>query len=138
MTAAQTQRNFQDVNVRVTKALPAAAANNNSDSIDLGHAFPGRSVDKTELVINLPATPSLADDKTVIITLQDSADGSSFAAVTGVSTIVATGAGGVGAAAIERRIKLPTGVRRYIRFNQAVLTAGGDNTAVSTTMGLRF
>lgn len=138
MTAAQTQHNFRDVNVQVTKALPAAAASNASDSIDLGHAYPGRSVEKLELVINLPATPSLADTKTATLTIEDSADNSSFAAVTGLSTVVATGAGGVGAAAIERRVKLPSGVRRYIRLAQAVQSAGGDNTGVSTTMGLRF
>jgi hypothetical protein len=138
MTNAQLQNNFRDANLQVSKALPAAAATNYSDAIDLGSAKPGNVRDEVDLVINLPATPSLVDAKTVTLTLQDSDDNVTFAAVPEIATIVATGAGGVGADAIERRVSLPSSIRRYIRLKQDVLTAGGNNTAISTTMGLRF
>jgi hypothetical protein len=131
-------RCFKDKNSLVTKALPAAAATNYSDSIDLGSTTPGPLVDQLDLLLNLPATPSLVDAKTVTLAFQDSADNSSFAAIPELATVVATGAGGVGAAAIERRVKLPPSVRRYVRISQAVLTAGGDNTAISTTLAVVF
>lgn len=120
-------------------ALPAAAATANSASIDLGTdpATHG-TVLEGRLEIYLPATPSLVDAKTVIITLQDSADDSSFAAVTGVGTVTATGAGGVGAAAITREVPIPTILRRYVRISIAVLTAGGDNTAVSARLAFLY
>jgi hypothetical protein len=138
MTPAQTQRNFQDANVKVSKALPAAAATNYSDPIDLGSENPGLVRDKVDLVVNLPATPALVDAKTVTLAVQDSADGTTFAAIPELAPIVATGASGAGAAAIERRFSLPPTVRRYIRVKQDVLAAGGDNTAVSVSIGLRF
>jgi len=120
----------------IVTALPAANANNNTSAFDLGDAAPGASTNVIEARVNLPATPSLADGQTITLTLQDSADNSSFAAVAGVATLVATGAGGAGSAALERQIKLPATVRRYIRLNQAASATAGNNTAVSSTLSL--
>jgi hypothetical protein len=131
------QRNRKDAALSVSKALPAAAANNDSDSIDLEQVYGGR-IENVELEISVPALPALVEAKTVTITIQDSADDSSFAAVTGLATFVITGAVGNGAAAVSRRIKLPPITRRYVRWNQAVLTGGGDNTGVSVTGALVF
>ena len=121
----------------VITALPAAAATNYSASIDLGLAPTTEgAVLGASLEIYLPATPSLVDAKTVILTLQDSADDSSFAAVANVGTVTATGASGAGAAAITREVPIPCSIRRYVRISQAVLTAGGDNTAIKTRLAL--
>lgn len=127
-------RRLKDANLTTTKALPAAAANNDATAIDLGSVTLGAAAEAVEVLISVPALPALVDAKTVTITLQDSADNSSFTAITGLSTLVITGAGGVGASATTRRVKLPSTCRRYLRFNSAVLTAGGDNTGVSVTM----
>lgn len=137
---AEFNRTIEDAALKVTTALPAQNTNNNTASIDLG---PGNGADNyanENVVLNiaLPATPSLADGQTITLTLQDSADDSSFATVAAVATIVATGAGGAGAAAITREIRLPVGTRRYIRFNQAASVTAADNTAVSTTWKLLF
>ena len=131
-------RTLRDSNLTVTKALPAAGANNTSDSIDLGATAPGVSLENVDLVIEVPATPSLADTKSHTVKVQDSADNSSFADVAELSTLTRTGAGGAGAAASSRRVKLPPGIRRYVRFYQAVEGSGGDNTAVSAKMSLNF
>jgi hypothetical protein len=49
-----------------------------------------------------------------------------------------TGAGGAGAAAVIRKVRLPSDVRQYIRAKVAVDAAGGNNTAKSLTMALVF
>lgn len=120
--------------LQISTALPAAAANNNSSSLDSGTDNPGRTLSGVEILLEVPATPSLVDAKTIIYTFQDSADNSSWAAVPDLPTITSLGAGGVGAAAVERYFKPPITLRRYLRVNQAVLTAGGDSTAISSTL----
>lgn len=133
-SAANISRRLADANLTKTKALPAAGASNASASIDLGSTVLGPAADNIEVLISLPATPSLADTKSVTLTLKDSADDSTFAAITGVSTLVVTGAGGAGASASSRQIRLPSTTRRYLRLDAAVEASGGDNTAISTTL----
>lgn len=129
---------MKDANLLVTKALPAAGASNQTDAIDLGTAAPGISVEKIDFVVDVPATPSLADTKTHTVKVQDSADGSSFADVALLATQTRTGAGGAGAAASQYVWKLPVSIRRYIRVSQTVEASGGSNTGVSITAALRF
>lgn len=126
-------RLIRDALLVVTRTLAAANANNDSTSIDLGDVTPVLHGQNHELSLEIPATPALADATSATITVEDSADNSSFAAVAGVATLVRTGAGGVGAAALTRVVRLPSTVRRYIRVNTAVANAGGDNTAIVFT-----
>jgi len=138
-TKNQTQpRAFKDASVIVTKALPAADAANATDSIDLQVNTGGSNLDKVDFQITIPATPALVNAKTITFTLKDSADDTTFNAITGFSTIVLTGAGGVGAAAVSRIIKLPPSVRRYLRLDAAVEDGGGNNTGVSYTLSPLF
>lgn len=132
--AANLTRRLADANLTKTKALPAAAAANYSNSIDLGQTTLGPAADHIEVEISIPATPALVDDKTIILTLKDSADDSTFTAIPAIATLTQTGAASAGAAAASRRFKLPPSCRRYLRLDAAVLTAGGDNTAVSYTL----
>jgi len=129
-------RNLKDANFIATTALPAAGASNNSNVFNLGAGtfLP----EEIELQVSIPATPSLADTKNLTLTIEDSADNASFSAITGLATIVVTGAGGAGAAAKTETIRLPSTTRQYLRLNQAVDAAGGDSTAVSTTFQLLF
>lgn len=129
---------IRDEQLKVTKALPAAAATNYSDSIDLRDSAPGIKMRNAEIEVALPATPSLVDDKTVTLTLQDSADDSTFADIEQLAAIVVTGAGGGGGSAVTRKFKLPEDVKRYVRLKQAVLTAGGSNVAISTTVSVVY
>lgn len=129
--------NRRDGLLTVTKALPAAAATAYTDSFDIGHATLGAVGDIIEIEASLPALPSLADTKTCTVTFQDSADNSTFAAITGLSTFVVTGvATGQGSAAATRQVRLPSGTRRYVRASAAVESSGGDNTAKSLTLSL--
>lgn len=129
---------IRDEQLKVTKALPAAAATNYSDSIDLRDSAPGIKMRNAEIEVALPATPSLVDDKTITLTLQDSADDSTFADIEQLAAIVVTGAGGGGGSAVTRKFKLPEDVKRYVRLKQAVLTAGGSNVAISTTVSVVY
>lgn len=130
-------RNLRDASLRATIALPAAGASANTPGINLGTASPGR-VPAVELAVEVPATPALVDTKKLTLTVQDSADGVTFAAVADLPQIVATGAGGTGAAAIARRFPLPIGLQQYVRLNAAVEASGGNNTAVTATIALCF
>lgn len=125
-------RQLKDKLLQVTKALPAAAANADSDSIDLGEGVK----DHLELELYCPATPALVDDKTITFTFQDSADDTTFATIEELATKVTTGAASAGAAAFTHRVRLPRTVNRYINVNASVLTAGGDNTGVSYTLSV--
>lgn len=128
---------LQDLNLKVTRVLPAAGASASSAALDLATTGAGRALG-VELVIDLPATPSLVDAKTITLTVEDSADNSSFAAVAAIPAQVVTGAGGVGAGALRLQTKVPIGLRRYVRLTAAVLAAGGDNTAITASLYFVF
>ena len=130
-------RNVKDAKFIATKALPAAAASNQTTAFDLGTRS-GFLPEEIECQIVVPATPSLVDAKTITLTIKDSADNNTFAAIPGVGAVVITGADGVGAAATTVTLRLPSTTRRYLYLDQAVLTAGGDNTAITTTFQLLF
>lgn len=121
---------IQDVNFRKTKALPAAAASNATDSLDLQSATPGPIGSALLMRIHVPATASLVSTKTITLGLEDSADDSSFATVPCVGNMVVTG-GASGGAATSFDFYLPPNVRRYIRATAAVESGGGSNVAVS-------
>lgn len=125
---------IRDTHLVVTKALPAAAATNYTDFIDLGDQAPGLKLDDWQLEIAVPALASLVDAKTYIATLQDSADGVTAADVAPLAPVTLLGAGGAGAAAKTQLYPLPKDLRRYVRVKSAVLAAGGDNTAASVTL----
>ena len=133
------KRTLRDTSLAKTKALPAANASNTSDVLDLTSVNPGRTAgDQFELLVELPATPSLVDTKKVTLTIEDSADNSTFAAVADLPVITVTGAGGAGGTAVEHRFTPPASLRRYIRLAQTVEASGGDNTAKSATLSLVF
>lgn len=129
---------IRDTNLSVTKALPAAAATNYSDSIDLIDSAPGIKMRNAQVEVAIPDVPALIDAKTITATLQDSADDSTFTDIPTLAPIVITGVDTPGADGVTRKFKLPEDVRRYIRLKQVVLTGGGDNTGVSTTTSVVY
>jgi hypothetical protein len=131
-------RRIRDAALSTTKALPAANANNNHDAIDLGAVTPYPTTEAFVVELSVPALPNLANSISATFTFQDSANGTDFASIAGLATLVMTGAGGTGAPAASRTVMLPPNVRRYVRVNQAVANTGGDNTAVSSTVRLLF
>lgn len=128
--------NIRDAALKVTKACPAANANHNTDTIDLGCTNPGASVESFEVEIAIPALPSLAADKTLTVKLQDSADNTTFDDIEQLASVVVTGVSTSGSAASTVVVRLPSNVKRYIQANLAVAASGGDNTAKSVVVSL--
>jgi len=128
--------NIRDAALKVTKACPAAGANHNTDTIDLGCTNPGASVESFEVEIAIPALPNLADGKTLTVKLQDSADDATFADIAELASVVVTGASSNGSAAATRTVRLPSTTKRYVQANLAVAGSGGDNTAKSVVVSL--
>lgn len=128
--------NREDLYFTVSRALPAQNTNANTSSIDLEDATPELVGEIAELHLELPATTT-ATGQTITLTIQDSADNSSFAAVTGLSTIVLTGVDNA-TAALSRPVRLPRGTRQYVRINIAMSATTGDQTAISFTFKLKF
>ena len=121
-------RNLQDSNFISTVTLLAAGAN--TATFDLEQVT-GGDIEKIVFELAGPAllTAQLTDAKVVTYTLQDSADGSSFAAVDPLITTTQTGAGGAGAAAKTIRFRLPANTRRYVRIAQTATATPGTLTA---------
>lgn len=131
-----TIHNVRDAALKVTKACPAAGANHNTDTIDLGCTNPGAAVESFEVEIAIPALPSLAADKTLTVKLQDSADNSTFADIKQLASVVVTGVSTDGSAAKTQAVRLPSDVKRYLQANLSVAGSGGDNTAKSVVVSL--
>lgn len=136
-------RNIKDGQLVVTKALPAAAANNNTDTIDL-ETIAG-APENVEVEVSIPAMAAHnSASYDVTIKLQHSTDDSSYADLdTGTGTlpdiiIVTPGVASTGSLARVVRFRLPRGVNRYLQFNQAVTTGGPTLTGSTITYSLCF
>jgi hypothetical protein len=84
------------------------------------------------------ALPNLAAGKSVTVTLEDSANGSAFAAIAELAPLEITGGVGGGAAAASLRVRLPAAARRHLRATADVEANGGNNTAASLSLALIF
>ena len=126
----------KDAALIVTRAFPAANANANSTSLDLGaRTSPkGTFPSGEQLEIAWDALPNLVDGQSITFTIQDSADNSSFTTLR--ITHVITGGTGNGLAAGSKRFRLPADVRRYVNVNAAVASGAGNNTAAYFTVSI--
>lgn len=108
-------RNRKDQNFIATKANASGGAN--SDAFDLEQVT-GGDIEQIAAEIALDAEAGLSDTKNLYFALEDSADGTTFAAVDPLVRTSQVGAGGSGAAAKTVRFRFPPNVRRYVRIAQ--------------------
>jgi hypothetical protein len=127
---------LKDAQLIKTLALPAAGASAFTEALDLLQG-PDQEA-HFEVELTLPDLPSLADAKSVTMTLKDSEDGVTFNPVAALAPLTVTGAGGNGSAAVTRKLRIPSDTKRYLRADVAVEAAGGDNTAKAFTLALVF
>jgi hypothetical protein len=133
---------MKDALLKVTKALPNAAANNDTDSIDLKRAVTPTGIKSEEwrlgyIEITWPALSDHTDtSKTNLITLHDSADDSSFAVTSPLIQLQVPGVASTGSVAATVKVPLPPDVKRYIRFNQLVPSGGGTGSNATVTYNL--
>lgn len=129
-------RSLKDALLTRTLALPAAGASASTAPIDLTSASQAES--HFEVEVRVEALSNLAAGKSVTVTLEDSANGSAFAAIAGLAPLEITGGVGGGAAAASLRVRLPAAARRHLRATADVEADGGDNTAASLSLALIF
>lgn len=130
-------RNLRDAAFSVTKAMPAANANANMPTIDLGQKTAGE-IEELQVELVIPALPALVQSKTATFQLRESADDSNWAATDPLIQTVLTGGSGNGVAGKTVRFRLPPTIKRYITVNIAVQSSGGDNTAAVVGLNLLF
>lgn len=125
-----------DLAKTITTALPAAGANVTGTPLDLEQPN-GGALDNVAFEVNIPATPNLAEGKTLTVTILDGAASDSLATVD--PPIVATITGGAtGGEAAQILFRLPPTARRYVAARYAVEADGGNSTAVDATFRMTF
>jgi hypothetical protein len=130
----------QDAKLARSLTLPNGAATTNTTSIDLEHGAQGEFLADAEVLIEAPAltTGELGDTQVITYSLRQSAN-ADFSADTEIlgGLIVQTGAGGAGAAAATKRVRLPSDVQRYVRM-RAVKTGATNASTKSASVKLLF
>lgn len=128
-----TQLNRKDANLHWEKYLPAAAASNQSPSIDLGQVAGAGEGTRFELLVSVPALPNHTDStKVVTLTVQESSDdavGDAYANQNPLIQCRIPGVTSTGSTAQTFRIRLPSTSERYIQITQTVPSGDGDCTA---------
>jgi hypothetical protein len=129
---------MKDASKKVTKALPNAAASNQTDTIDLGTERPFDNKQRLAHVeISVPALTDHTDSsKTNLFVLQESSDDSSYADTNPMIECKLVGVTTSGSAATTFKVPLPPGVKRYIQFTQTVPSGSGTGTNATVTYAL--
>ena len=132
---------MKDTALKLVKALPNAAANNNSDALDINPESSGFLTNQWRLGYFEVAVPALSDHTNTSVvntlTLQHSAEASAnFANVDPLTQIQITGVGSTGSAARTVKVALTPDIKRYVRWNQNVPTNGGTGSNANVTYQL--
>lgn len=131
---------MRDAALRVAMPLGEDDSEVQSDPIDLELTSRSDFVAHCEVLVTAPAlaTGELGDTNTMTYTIEHS-DDENFGSHETLfpQLIVQTGAGGAGAAAASKRVRLPSNVKRYIRLT-AINSANLDASAKSATLELVF
>jgi hypothetical protein len=122
--AFEFNRNQQDQNFVSTVAIAQAGAN--TASFDLEQAV-GGDIERVVFELAAPVAAGITSTKVVTYALQDSADGTTFAAVDPAISTTQT-ADGSGIAAKTVRFRVPANTRRYVRIAQTMTATAGTVT----------
>ena len=131
---------MKDSALTLTKALPNAAANNNTNALDLNPEATGFLTNQWRQGYVAVTIPALSDHTNTsvsnLFTLQDSTDNSNFANTNPLVQVSVVGVASTGSAAVVPKVPLTPGIRRYVRFNQNVPTNGGTGSNAVITYEL--
>ena len=135
-------RAVKDANYIVETALPSAPGTVNGTALDLGDVVSGIPYATTETINLQVLSPALTNAMlgsgyTLTYTIQDSADNSSFTAISTLASQVLTGAG-AGAVATTYTFKLPPATRRYVRLSALAGSSTDDMSTLKATLQLAF
>jgi hypothetical protein len=125
---------LRDNSLIQTKALPNGAASTVTDGFDLETAS-GEFLADVELDLTVPALTAteVADTQTITYIVETSAT-PGFGSVTTLMTLQ-TVTGSTGVAALNRRVRLPSTVQRYVRV-KATKTGASNASTSSMTVSL--
>jgi len=130
------QRSLEDVNLTTSHYFPSAGTSHNTAGIDLGALLGDPDPSKFDVEILVAAAPAHLNTGTpMVVTIQDSADNSTFIDTVPVITANIVGVGTSGSAAKTFIFRLPPGVRRYISVYMTSPSVE-DNTGVLCTLKL--
>lgn len=134
--APQNLQRLRDANYIKTAALPNAANTVNTNAMDLQQAVPYPVTQMVVLQINTTQSTG-ANSKNINITVQDSADNSSWAAI---ATLAAKTVAGNAAnyPSSSTNYSLPIHTRRYVRASLLGEANGGDASDGTVTAQLLF
>lgn len=132
MSKEVNRRNAEDALLSVTKALPAAAASNETDAIYIGPAGPHR--EKMKLRASWPANAVLVATKILTLAIKSGATSSTTAEADPAQTYVITGDTGFAAGYVD--FELGPNVLDYVTVSQTVETGGGSNIGTTFTYTL--
>jgi len=118
-------RNIQDANYTSTVAIAQGGAN--TAAFDLEQVV-GGDIERVVFELVAPTAAGISNDKVVTYALQDSADGTTFAAVDPAISTTQTGAGGAGIVTKTVRFRVPANTRRYVRIAQTMTATAGTVT----------
>jgi hypothetical protein len=140
MAAPTNARSLKDNTLIVSAALPNAANQVNTNSLDLGQATPYPLTERIQVLVQTTAGNG-ANSKNINVAIQESADNSTFTNISnmGVMPVLsfADNAGG-GYAAQTATFQLPVSTKRYIRFSSKGEANGGDASNGTMTVSLLF
>lgn len=127
-------RNITDVKLMSKVALPAAGKSEETGVIDLTQKG---GIDPAFVHLIIPALPNLAATKKVIIKLQSSADGKTWADVDTAPVVTITGAESGGSAESHSQFRIPPGAERYIKAVATADASSGNVTAQEFELSIR-
>ncbi len=136
MSQPVSERRFKDAALTRTVTLPNAAETKTTASVDLQAANPHPVTERIALKVTTTAATGVTD-KLIVVSLQDSADNSSFAPIAGTGTLTLEAAANAYPAG-SLSVSLPAGTRRYIRAAALGESGGGNASNGTLTLELNF
>lgn len=138
MASSDFSRNINDANFSVTRALPVAV-NGNVTSTDFnleGGTYNAPSHMELEVVVPALNATQLPNAATLQVTVQGGASASPTTELFRAPVI--TGAGGVGAAAVTFRYRLPSNCPKFLNVKFQGAGTTGDQSGATATIKLLF
>jgi hypothetical protein len=137
MSDPVSERRLKDASLNKSVDLPTGAATANTNSVDLGQATPFPITESFHVKLSTSVATG-ANNKTITVKVQDSADNTTFANIAAIGALTVTDNNGAGFPAGSLTVSLPPTTRRYVRGQATSVADGGDSTDGSLTVEFLF
>lgn len=128
---------MRDVLLTKTVALPNAAATTTTAALYLEGGGGAHLAGKAYIGIEVPATPTLANTKTITVAITECATlGGSYTPAVGYGNMVITGPASGGGVATKYKLAIHPGTLPYIKATFTGVASGGDTSGVTATFAV--